>query len=85
MTYYQPQPPPRPTPKWARKRFVLPALGLTFLLGIGSAGADETPNTTKSVADTKPAPVPTTTVTATATATETAEPEPAPTVTETVT
>lgn len=91
MTYYQPQPPfqpppapTRPAPKWARKRFVLPALGLAFILGIGSAGAEESPKTTKSVADTKPLPTATTTVTATATATETAKPEPAPTVTKTV-
>ncbi|MEV7034656.1 excalibur calcium-binding domain-containing protein [Streptomyces sp. NPDC093272] len=80
--YTAPQP-TRPAPRWARKRYVLPALGLAFFLGIGagaSGGDDKKP-----VADDKPQPAATATVTATATATETAEPEPAPTVTETKT
>ncbi|MEV5009211.1 excalibur calcium-binding domain-containing protein [Streptomyces sp. NPDC093064] len=73
--------PARPAPKWARKRYVGPALGLAFILGagIGSSGSQRKD-------DAKPAaasPQPTVTVTATAAATPT--PEPAPTVTETVT
>jgi hypothetical protein len=74
--------PERHAPKWARKRFVLPALGLVFFLGIGAGAADPQPKD-----DAKPVAAkarPTATVTATATATMTAEPEPAPTVTETV-
>ena len=73
--------PDRPAPKWARKRYVLPALGLVFFLGLAAGGTDSQPD------DAGPAAAearPTATVTATATATTTAEPEPAPTVTETV-
>ncbi|QNS08493.1 excalibur calcium-binding domain-containing protein [Streptomyces xanthii] len=82
----QPVPPAggfRPAPKWARKRFVLPALGVAFLLGgvITSAGD------TTTQADAKPAaagpgssPRPTVTVTEAATSSA----EPAPTVTRTV-
>lgn len=71
---------PRSTPRWARKRYVLPALGFAFFLGIGagSSGADTTTD------DAKPAaarPGPTVTVTTTATA----KAKPAPTVTETKT
>ncbi|MFJ6566672.1 excalibur calcium-binding domain-containing protein [Streptomyces sp. NPDC091292] len=73
----------RPAPKWARKRYVLPALGFAFIIGIMAAGASDPQ--TKTVADDKPQPTATSTVTATATATETAEPEPAPTVTATET
>lgn len=38
---WQPMPPPasRPAPKWARKRFVLPALALTLFLGVGIGAA----------------------------------------------
>ncbi|WP_199546499.1 excalibur calcium-binding domain-containing protein [Streptomyces sp. N35] len=79
---YPPAPPGaghRPTPKWARKRLILPALGIAFLFGgvIASAGDTTTTNDAKPAAAT---PGPTVTVTATA------EPsaEPAPTVTETV-
>ncbi|MFK0286531.1 excalibur calcium-binding domain-containing protein [Streptomyces sp. NPDC090499] len=70
-------------PKWARKRVVLPALAVAFVVGIavGGSGNDDK----KTVADDKPRPTVTATVTATATATETAAPEPAPTVTETKT
>lgn len=75
--------PPTPAslrPRWARKRFVIPALGLALFLGtvIGSDGEDAQ----------KPAaatPRPTVTVTATATTTETPAPEPATTVTATET
>ncbi|MFF5963139.1 excalibur calcium-binding domain-containing protein [Streptomyces collinus] len=78
--------PGRPAPRWARKRYVLPALGLALFLGaaIGAGGEETTP-------DAKPAsakPQPTVTVTATTTATATPlaeEPEPAPTVTATKT
>ncbi|MEV8596097.1 excalibur calcium-binding domain-containing protein [Streptomyces sp. NPDC052012] len=79
---YMPPPPipGRPAPKWARKRYVLPALGLAFFLGIGAGASDSQPKD-----DTKPLSArPTTTVTETVTATPTARPEPAPTVTETV-
>lgn len=73
--------PDRPAPKWARKRYVLPALGLAFFLGIAAGGADSQPDGARpAAAEARP----TATVTATATATTTAEPEPAPTVTETV-
>lgn len=72
-----------PAPKWARKRYVLPALALALFVGVGiGAGGGDTTD------DAKPAaakPTPTVTVTATATATETAEPEPAATVTATET
>lgn len=100
MSYYQPQPPfqpppgppaPRPAPKWARKRFVLPALGVAFIIGVGSAGAaGQDSNAAKPVANDKVRPAATVTATATATVTatptvtETAKPEPAPTVTKTV-
>lgn len=98
MSHYPPQPSPfspppgppatRPAPKWARKRFVLPALVLAFALGAAGAGADSgntNTDTTKTTAADKAEPTATATVTATATATETAKPEPAPTVTKTVT
>ncbi|MFF8871104.1 excalibur calcium-binding domain-containing protein [Streptomyces massasporeus] len=75
-----------PAPRWARKRYVLPALGLALFIGagIGASGGETTD-------DAKPAsaePRPTVTVTATTTATATPpaeEPEPAPTVTATKT
>lgn len=86
--YIPPPPPPpavRTAPRWARKRYVLPALGLAFLLGIGAgAGSGDGEKPT----DAKPAsarPTPTETVTATATVTQTPEAEPAPTVTVTKT
>ncbi|MCX4700923.1 excalibur calcium-binding domain-containing protein [Streptomyces sp. NBC_01373] len=72
-----------PAPKWARKRYVLPALALALFIGVGIGSGDTTTST-----DAKPAaaePQPTVTVTATATAQETAEPEPAATVTATET
>ncbi|MGX5209657.1 excalibur calcium-binding domain-containing protein [Streptomyces violaceus] len=86
-----PGPPPipgsgRPAPRWARKRYVLPALGLALFIG-AAIGADGGETTT----DAKPAaakPQPTVTVTATATTTATPlakKPEPAPTVTATKT
>ncbi|WP_326732543.1 excalibur calcium-binding domain-containing protein [Streptomyces phaeochromogenes] len=76
--------PARPAPKWARKRYVLPAIGLAFVLGGIGAGADDSSTDAKTTAA---KPGPTTTVTATATATETAkaEAESAPTVTATET
>ncbi|MEU5088164.1 DUF3761 domain-containing protein [Streptomyces sp. NPDC021356] len=93
MSYHQPQPPfqpppgppsTRPAPKWARKRFVLPALGLAFIIGVGSAGAaGQNPDATKPVANDKVQP--TVTATATPTATQTVKPKPAPTVTATKT
>ncbi|MFI9610721.1 excalibur calcium-binding domain-containing protein [Streptomyces sp. NPDC052023] len=83
---YMPPPAVRPAPGWARKRYLLPALALIFLLGtgIGAAGGGE------KTAEARPAaagPTPTETVTATATATvtQTPEAEPAPTVTVTKT
>lgn len=73
----------RTAPKWARKRYVLPALGLAFLIGIGAGGEDSGVK-----ADAKPLAAearPSATVTATVTATPSAEAEPAPTVTVTET
>ncbi|MFE1884169.1 DUF3761 domain-containing protein [Streptomyces diastatochromogenes] len=78
-----PQPPVHSAPRWARKRYVLPVIGLAFFLGVG-AGSNGHNNGT----DAKPAADkvrPTATVTAAATATETATPDPAPTVTATKT
>ncbi|GAB2843145.1 hypothetical protein GCM10027074_07090 [Streptomyces deserti] len=76
--------PARPAPRWARKRYVLPALGLALFIGVAiGAGGDST--TTTDAKPTAAKPRPTVTVTATATATETADPEPAPTVTATKT
>ncbi|MBA2946903.1 excalibur calcium-binding domain-containing protein [Streptomyces himalayensis] len=72
--------PPRVAPKWARKRFVLPALAVAFFIGLGAAGGGDTGGDAQSAAD-QPQPTATATVTTTATATETAEPEPAATVT----
>ncbi|MFF7469001.1 excalibur calcium-binding domain-containing protein [Streptomyces sp. NPDC008092] len=80
--YNVPQP-TRSIPKWARKRVVLPALAVAFIVGVAAGGSGN--DDKKSVADDKPRPTATATVTATATATETAAPEPAPTVTETKT
>ncbi|MCX3059562.1 DUF3761 domain-containing protein [Streptomyces beihaiensis] len=77
------QPLVRTAPKWARKRYVLPAMGLAFFVGIG-AGASGQHNG----ADAKPASdkvQPAATVTVTATATETAAAKPAPTITATKT
>ncbi|MFE0514977.1 DUF3761 domain-containing protein [Streptomyces sp. NPDC058964] len=78
-----PQPPVRTAPRWARKRYVLPAMGLAFFLGVGAGGNDQ-----NNATDAKPTAQkvrPTATVTTTATATETAKPKPAPTVTATKT
>ncbi|MFF3844319.1 excalibur calcium-binding domain-containing protein [Streptomyces sp. NPDC002328] len=66
-------------PRWARKRYVLPALALSLLIGVG-IGNSEDPKTTEA----KPlsaTPQPTVTVTTTATQ----QPAPAPTVTATET
>jgi hypothetical protein len=75
----------RPAPRWARKRYLLPALGLAFFLGTVAGAGDQEGTRT----DSKPLaaePQPTVTVTATTTATPPAEePEPAPTVTATKT
>ncbi|NGO78740.1 excalibur calcium-binding domain-containing protein [Streptomyces sp. YC504] len=80
---YPPTPPPgaghRPAPKWARKRVILPALGVAFIFGAVITSAGDTTATN----DAKPAaasPGPTVTVTATADPSA----EPAPTVTKTV-
>ncbi len=72
-----------PAPKWARKRYVLPALALALFIGMGIGGSDQETSTTAKPAAAKPQP--TVTVTATAPAAETAEPEPAGTVTATET
>lgn len=76
--------PARPAPKWARKRYVLPAIGVAFILGGIGASADD-PNADAKATASKPGP--TTTVTASVTATETAQAKPkaAPTVTATET
>ncbi|MFC9165237.1 excalibur calcium-binding domain-containing protein [Streptomyces fungicidicus] len=81
---FTPAPPAasRTAPKWARKRYVLPALGLAFFIGIGAGASDSQPKD-----DAKPLAAretPSATVTATVTASPTAKPEPAPTVTKTI-
>jgi hypothetical protein len=89
---YTPAPVPptvsRSAPKWARKRYLLPALGLAFFVGIGAGASGEDPKATDvKTTSAKPAaakPQPTVTVTATVTAPAKA-PEPAPTVTATKT
>ncbi|MGW0581458.1 excalibur calcium-binding domain-containing protein [Streptomyces sp. NPDC002920] len=75
---YATAPGPR-TPRWARKRYVLPALALSLFTGVTIGGNDPKtePTATK--------PRPTVTVTTTATTTETPTPEPATTVTATET
>ncbi|UPZ27596.1 excalibur calcium-binding domain-containing protein [Streptomyces sp. LRE541] len=88
MAYpYTPPPPPMPpsrtAPKWARKRFVLPALGLAFFIGIGAGAGSPDPEADTKAAASKTRP--TATATVTATATETAKAKPAPTVTATKT
>ncbi|WP_328498838.1 excalibur calcium-binding domain-containing protein [Streptomyces sp. NBC_00414] len=73
--------PSRTAPRWARKRYVLPALGLAFFLGIGAgAGTPDPADDTRTAAGTSH---PTATVTTTVTVSPKAEP--APTVTETKT
>jgi hypothetical protein len=73
-----------PTPKWARKRYVLPALALALFIGvgIGNDGGEDTKTDAKPVTA---KPQPTVTVTATATVAAESEPEPAETVTATET
>ncbi|WP_434099903.1 hypothetical protein [Streptomyces viridosporus] len=68
--------PGRPAPKWARKRYALPALGLAFFPGIAAGAGDAQPENDAEPAAAQAQP--------TATLTAGAEPEPAPTVTETV-
>ncbi|MBW8793398.1 MAG: excalibur calcium-binding domain-containing protein [Streptomyces sp.] len=80
--YNAPQP-GRRIPKWARKRVVLPALAVAFVVGIAAGGSGN--DDKKNAADDKPRSTAAATVTATATVTETAAPEPAPTVTKTKT
>ncbi|KUM80279.1 excalibur calcium-binding domain-containing protein [Streptomyces curacoi] len=75
-------PPLRPAPKWARKRYVLPALALAFFLGIGAGGASGEGSKNTAAKPAAASPRPTVTVTMTARA---REPEPAPTVTATKT
>ncbi|GGL03326.1 hypothetical protein [Streptomyces flaveus] len=76
--------PPRPTQRWARKRYVLPALSfaffLVYLLGF-VAGASGDDGTTDDAEPAAASPGPTVTVTAAATA----KTKPAPTVTVTKT
>ncbi|WP_327347392.1 hypothetical protein [Streptomyces europaeiscabiei] len=76
--------PPRLTPAWARKRYVLPALGIAFVLGIYLglglvAGGSSDSTTTDDAKPVAASPGPTVTVTAKA------EVKPAPTVTATKT
>lgn len=77
------QPPFRPAPRWARKRYILPALALAFVLGILASASDQGSKTSEAK-PTAASPGPTVTVTATMTA-PAEEPEPAPTVTATKT
>lgn len=75
--------PDRQGPRWARKRFVLPAIGLAFFLGLGLGDGGQGDGKDPVSADPQPTATVTATATATATvtATETAMPEPAATVT----
>ena len=75
--------PDRQGPRWARKRFVLPGIGLAFILGLAIGGGGQTDGKDPVSADPRPTATVTATATATATvtATETATPEPAATVT----
>ncbi|MFG2219976.1 excalibur calcium-binding domain-containing protein [Streptomyces sp. NPDC048685] len=85
-TPYGPSALPDRRPKWARKRIVIPAAVVLFLVGVGIGAADD-PAATQKTAAAKAAPSATATVTATpapsVTETVTASPEPAPTVTKT--
>ncbi|MEU2912919.1 hypothetical protein ABZ674_24525 [Streptomyces massasporeus] len=82
----RPQQPPRLAPGWARKRYVLPSLGVAFALGVYLgialgvvAGASDDGTRTNDAKPAAASPGPTVTVTATAKA------KPAPTVTVTKT
>ncbi|MDX3099067.1 hypothetical protein PV703_30930 [Streptomyces sp. ME01-24h] len=79
----QPQQPPpvKLAPKWARKRYVVPAIGAAFIIGIGAAGSGQAANSDAEPVSARPQP----TVTVTATATETVQAKPAPAVTATKT
>lgn len=70
-----------PTPRWARKRYVLPALALALFIGMGVGNSDGDKTTDAKPTSATPQP----TVTVTTTATETAVPKPAGTVTATAT
>ncbi|WP_062649403.1 excalibur calcium-binding domain-containing protein [Streptomyces maremycinicus] len=78
---YTTAPTRNPGPRWARKRYVLPALALALFIGVGIGGADGDKTDDAEPASAAPRP----TVTVTATTTETAVPEPAGTVTATAT
>ncbi|MFD3786957.1 excalibur calcium-binding domain-containing protein [Streptomyces cyaneofuscatus] len=78
-------PPPSPStgPLWARKRVILPAAGVLFLLGIGIGSTGEEPEAVQTAAvQAEPGPTVTVTVTEAAKVTVTAGPEPTPTVTK---
>lgn len=76
---YPAPPAARPAPKWARKRFIIPGVGLAFFIGLAAGLGDDGSTETKAAAkEARP------TVTVTATATKTVKPKPAPTVTKTV-
>ncbi|MFJ6080589.1 excalibur calcium-binding domain-containing protein [Streptomyces sp. NPDC092369] len=72
-------PPTGPGPRWARKRYVVPAIGFAFLVGLLAGGGDD--GKEPASASAAPRVTATVTTTATATVTETADPEPAATVT----
>lgn len=73
-----------PTPRWARKRYVLPAIAFALFIGvgIGNGGGENTKSDAKPVTA---EPQPTVTVTATTTVAAESEPVPAETVTATET
>ncbi|MDH6212753.1 excalibur calcium-binding domain-containing protein [Streptomyces pseudovenezuelae] len=70
-----------PAPRWARKRYVIPAIGFAFLVGLLAGGGDDGKEPASASAAPRATATVTATATATATATETADPEPAATVT----
>ncbi|CAM5286989.1 hypothetical protein H114_13466 [Streptomyces gancidicus BKS 13-15] len=75
----------RTAPKWARQRFLLPALGIACIASLSGCSGDSSAKDDAQPLAVKAQPTVTVTATATVTATPTADPEPAPTVTVTET
>jgi hypothetical protein len=70
-----------PAPRWARKRYVIPAVGFAFMVGLLAGGGDDGKEPASASAAPRVTATVTTTATTTATVTEAADPEPAATVT----